>query len=64
MLQDFNNMLSIGDEGNNFHRRAARRTGEGVDFVDEMNETSPGRAAGRWRRGVIDNGGIGIFLLG
>jgi hypothetical protein len=64
VLQYINNLLSIGNKGNNIHGRAARCTGHGVDFIDEMNEASPGGAAGRRRRCVIDNGGIEVFLLG
>ena len=48
MLQYMNNLLSIGNKGNNFHGGAAIRTSEGVDFIDLINETSPGGAAGRW----------------
>jgi len=56
VLQYFNNLFTISDKGNNFHGRAARGTKEGVDFIDEMNEASPGGAAGGAVRGVIDNG--------
>ena len=56
-------MLTVSDKGNNIHVRAARWTSEGVDFIDEMNEAGPGGAAGRWRRGIIEDGGIGIWLL-
>ena len=58
VLQYFNNLFTISDKGNDFHRRAAGGTGEGVDFVDEMNEASPGGAI----RGIIDNGSLNRYF--
>jgi len=55
-------MLSVGDEGNKAHGGAAIRTGQGIDFKDEMNKASPGGLVGRAGRSIIDNGGIGVIL--
>ena len=56
VLQNFNNLFTISDKGNNFHGRAARGTKEGVDFIDLINKASPGAEAGGAVRGVIDYG--------
>jgi hypothetical protein len=47
VLYYFNNLLSVGNKGNKAHGGAARWTSQEVDFIDEMNEASPGGAAGR-----------------
>ena len=46
VLQYFNNVFTISDKGNDFHRGAERGTNEGVDFIDLINKASPGRTAG------------------
>ena len=63
VLQYVNNLLTVGNKGNNVHCGAARWTREGVDFIEEINEAGPGGAAGRSGRGIIEDGGIGIWLL-
>jgi hypothetical protein len=57
-----NNLLSVGNKGNNFHGGVTGGTSQGVDFIDLINETSPGGAARRSRRGIINNGSIRILL--
>ena len=46
VLQYCNNLFTISDKGNDLHGGAARRTNEGVYFIDTVNKASPGAAEG------------------
>jgi len=52
----FNDLSTISDKGNDFHGGGARWTNQGVYFIDMIDKTSPGAAAGGSIRGIIDYG--------
>jgi len=64
VLQYINNLLTISDKGNDFHGGAAGVANERVYFIDLINKTSPGQAAGGVIRGIIDYGSFGWFFVG
>ena len=56
MVEECSDRSGVGDEGDDFHLATASSTGQGVDFVDTVDELGPSfvsGASGRSRLGVV-----------
>ena len=50
VVEDFLDGVVLGDESDDLHLGAALGTGQGVDFIDAVDELGPSFVGGAWRR--------------